>query len=269
MKTFEDDFAYFKEMLEEWEPFTFARFSDGELYMLQNKTYILGEGKTQVGDVLHGHHYDKEDHREFIPGKHEFFRKSLQASIEYSAPGYYKGVCCPCCVPLADSNEMKSWATDQTPEETLRPAREGNELTWSNLWVNANYPKFIREIVPILKHRDVAIVCNENADLSGLPFEVKKDFRVGHNCQVNDYGIIEEIKKWITESGVEDYVFLFSAASLSESLCHQLHEHEPGNSYIDIGTCLNKHMKLSIKRSYLEGYWGGSGNGDLIKRCRW
>lgn len=253
MKEFREDFRFFLNKLEDWENFTFARFSDGELFMLQNKKVVLAEGLTQVGETLHGCHYSREDHKEFLPGEHEFYRARLEDALRYEAEGYYKGICCPCCVGVENYQWMKS--------------RAGERISWSNLWMNSNYPLFVEKFLPALADRDVCLVCNENADVSGLPFVLVKDWRVGFNCQVNDYGLISEIADWIGDNEIEDHVFLFSAASLSEFLCHQLHEKFPENTYVDVGTALNRHLGLSVERGYLKGYWGGSGHPDLSKVC--
>jgi len=49
MKNFEDDFYRLLHLLKTREPFAFNRFSDGELYMLQNKEVILGDHMVKIG----------------------------------------------------------------------------------------------------------------------------------------------------------------------------------------------------------------------------
>ena len=56
-----------------------------------------------------------------------------------------------------------------------------SNLTFCDIFVNSNYKDYIDNFVKEYKNWDVVMVCNENADISGLPFEVKKDFRVGHS----------------------------------------------------------------------------------------
>jgi len=95
--------------------------------------------------------------------------------------------------------------------------------------------------------------CNENAKINKLPFSVEKDFRVGYNCFINNYSIIEEIKNWIDQNNISGYVFLLSASSLSNLLIHQLYKHCDTNTYIDIGTTLNHFLGIDGKRGYLTG----------------
>ena len=93
-------------------------------------------------------------------------------------------------------------------------------------------------------------VVNENAKIEGLPFNVIKDFRIGDNCIINDYHLVEDVKKWIDENSITNYVFLFSASSLSNFMVHQLFDHNDTNTYIDIGTTLNPYMGMQGRRGY-------------------
>ena len=72
----------------------------------------------------------------------------------------------------------------------------------------AEIPRFIEEIIPILSDKKVVFVLNECANIEKLPFKVVKDFRIGSNCFIDNYGIIEEIKNYITENDIIDHVFL-------------------------------------------------------------
>ena len=115
------------------------------------------------------------------------------------------------------------------------------------------------------------MVVNENVNIEKIPFPVKKTFRIGDNCMVNNYNLIDEIKEYIEKENIENHLFLFSAASLSNFLNHQLYEFNDKNTYMDIGTTLNVFYGFQIDRRYLLGYWMGDVNGrqDLMKKCIW
>jgi hypothetical protein len=121
---------------------------------------------------------------------------------------------------------------------------------------------------PLFNNFKTVFICNKRAELSVLPFVVK-DFRVGYNAMVNDYGLIETIKHWIDDNKIEGYLFLFSASSFSKMAIHQLYEHCDRNTYIDAGTTLNPFVKLSLDRTYLRQFWLGEKGGDLNKICIW
>jgi len=58
---------------------------------------------------------------------------------------------------------------------------DDEHLTFSNLFINANYPRFMEEYIPVLQKKKIVFVANENADLSKLGLNIIKDFRIGSN----------------------------------------------------------------------------------------
>lgn len=245
MKTFKGHLNLIKQLLLKKEHFAFSRFSDGELRILQNLEtridsdfYQIGESKYQVAP----NSYHPEDHKHWVPGDHEFHRTKLMDAFKHKQKNYYVGLSCRCCVGQEDFNQQITWR-----------GGDDEHLTWSNLFVNSNYPIFMSEIVPLFKNYKVVYIVNENAKLENLPFKVDKDFRVGYNCIINDYGLIDEISKWIEDNNIENYLFLFSASSLSNMMIHELYSKHNNNTYMDIGTTLNWFLGMKGSRDYLNG----------------
>ena len=256
MKNFEGDFYNLLNLLKTREPFAFNRFSDGELYILQNKELILDAEQVKVGQNITEGIYQAEDFKRFHPEEHSFYRDRLVA-FKFKKRNYFKGLSCRCCV----GDENFQWQLDFHGEYD-------ENFTWANLLVNGNYAKFIREMYPVFNEYKAVFVCNENADLSVLPFLVK-DFRVGYNAMIQDYSLIERIKSWISENNIEGHLFLFSASSLSKMAIHQLYEFCDRNTYIDVGTTLNPFMDMRIDRTYLKSFWLGAKGSDISKICIW
>lgn len=245
MKTFKGHFQLIKNLLLKKENFAFTRFSDGELRILQNLETRIDNSFYQIGDVKYQvaqNTYHPEDHKHWVPGEHEFYRTKLMDAFKHKQKNYFVGLSCRCCVGENDFKQQVDW-------------RGGDDefLTWSNLFVNSNYPLFMSEIVPIFKDFKVIYIVNENAKVENLPFKLEKDFRVGYNCIVNNYDLIEEISKWIEENKIENYLFLFSASSLSNMMIHQLYSKFSNNTYMDIGTTLNWFLEMKGSRDYLRG----------------
>jgi hypothetical protein len=257
MKNFREHFNNFKRKLREQEHFAFSRFSDGEMYILQNKELKLDNDLIQIGERKQGGVYQAPDFKHFDPKEHSFYQQKLVESLQYKQPNYYRGISCSCCV----GKEQFDWQVDLA-------GGDDETLTWANLWVNGNYPFFIREILPIFYSRDCVFIGHEDAKLDKLPFFVK-DFRVGYNAMINDYGKIEDIKNWIKEENIENHVFLFSASSFTNLAVVELFREFPNNTYIDIGTCLTPMMDMPTHRGYLEAFWGYRGGKDLQKICVW
>ena len=256
-KHFREHFGMFVNKIQNNEPFAFARYSDGELFILQNKVLKLASDVYQVGDSKHMSIYKNEDHKEFNPEIHTQFRERLIEAYKHRQSNYYKGISCSCCV----GKEAFDWQIDLH-------GGDDESLTWANLWVNGNYPLFIMNTLPILYSKDCVFVGHESADTSKLPF-IKKDFRVGYNAFINDYDKIEIIRKWIEENNITNHVFLFSASTFTNLAVYELFRDFPNNSYIDIGTCLTPMMSMPTHRGYLEAFWGYRGGQDIQKICVW
>jgi len=244
--------------LKRGENFAFSRYSDGEMLIMQNKHLKLDSEKTIVQGEKAGIGYDKSDHKEFDPEKHGWLREHLIEAYKHHQDGYYVGLSCPCCV----GKEQNSWMKE------LRGS-DDEHLTWANLFLNSNYPLFLNHVLPLLKNREVFIVCNEAADIENLPFPTFMSATVGSNAMINDIDIIARLSAYIELEKYENVVFLFAAASLSNLAIYELYKVFPRNTYIDIGTTLNPHMKLPVARNYLKGYWLNSGNTEIHKECVW
>ena len=138
--------------------------------------------------------------------------------------------------------------------------------------INGNYSLFVSMMIPEFKNRDVILVCNKNATFDSLPFKVKKDFRIGSNCMVNDYHLIEEMKRYISDNNIKDHIFLFSAATLSNFLIYELYKEFDQNQYIDIGSSLSPLLGLQGWRGtrvYLRCYWDGENNNIINQEDSW
>ena len=256
-KTFYGDFQAVLAKLKNDEHFAFARFSDGELFILQNKQVKITGTETIVDSEKKNNGFPSHDHKDFDPSKHQESRELLLESFKYVQDNYFRGISCRCCV----GEKNFKWQFDQM--------YSFKGLTWSNLLMNSNYPDFLSRFLPELRKKKVVMIVNENAkfDNPDLGLDIIKDFRVGYNCFVENLGLIEEIGNWIDKEDIYDHVFLFSAASLSNVLIHQLFKRYPENTYIDIGTTLHPLLGLKAERGYLKQYWEEPHG--RYKTCEW
>jgi len=255
MKTFKGDFDKLLNKVQNQENFAFSRFSDGELFILQNKELILGDNLIKVGNKRQPGGYTKEDHKHFKPEEHQEQREALIAAFKHNQEGFYKGISCRCCV----GQKSFDWQ--------LRALGGYNEhLTWSNLPMNSNYPDFLSKMVPEFSKRPVVMVCNKMCKLEELPFEVTKDFRIGSNAFIKDFPLVQTVYDFVKENDVEGHIFLFAASSLSNLIIHALYKDFSENTYIDIGTTLNPLMDMRMDREYLTRHWGGHGG---LQECIW
>jgi hypothetical protein len=247
-KDYKQEFDTFLSKIKNKENFAFSRFSDGELFIMKNDKVVLAPGFFITGTRVGHNVYTKEEQKEFIPGKHEFYRQKLIESFQFKHENYYKGICTKTDV----GEEDFQWQLD------LQGSTNIDNLTFANLFINSNYPRYVEEVVPLFSDREVIYIVNENADLSGLPFEVKKDFRIGSSCMVNDYDTVEKVKNYISSNNITDHLILCSAASLSNFIIHECFKENSNNTFLDIGSSLNPYQNLEgwkFTRGYLTSYW--------------
>jgi hypothetical protein len=254
-RDFTKEFYYFLNKVKNKENFTYLRFSDGEMFILQNKDIILSSTQVKIGNEQNskgpGHPiYDKKT---FNPVTHSDFRNKLVESFLYKEKNYYVGISCKCCV----GQEYWDWQLENLEKDS-------DHLTWSNAFVNSNYPLFMKEFYPEIIKRGATIICNEHADLSEFNW-VNKDFRIKDDS-FTDLSPILDIKNYIKENKIENELFLFSAASLSNVAQYELYKEFPNNTYLDIGTTLSYEWKIPAKRGYLNEFYSGSNN---YKKCIW
>ena len=252
------DFWLLLEKLKNGEPFAFTRFSDGEILVMQDKKLVLESNYVITGDVKHNFGYAADDYKNFDPSEHGFVKDALLESYAFKKPNYFVGGVCKGC--NCASAQYVPWMREKYGEFD-------EQYSYANLFVNSNYSNFVNHYIPELQNHKVVMVCSQNADLSEMPFEVVKDFRVGRNCIVNDHHLIQKMGDWVESEKITDHIFLFSASSLSEILIYNLFKNYDQNTYIDIGTTLHKQMKLSLKRGYLDAYWSRRPHVSLATSC--
>ena len=80
---------------------------------------------------------------------------------------------------------------------------------------------------------------------------------------------LDDLIQYTDENNIQNHLFLFSASALSETAIHQLYNHCDKNTYLDIGTCLNHFMNITIDRNYLRGFWLNSGETDIRLINQW
>ena len=76
-KDFSQEFDKFLGKVKEGENFAFARFSDGELFILKNQKVVLAENYFITGDRLGQGVYPAEEQKSFIPEHHKFYQQKL------------------------------------------------------------------------------------------------------------------------------------------------------------------------------------------------
>jgi hypothetical protein len=261
-KTFRGEFDKFVGKLQEKENFAFGRFSDGELFMLQNKEVALAENHYITGELRGIGKYTPEEQKHFKPEDHKFYRDKLEEAFKCRKNNYFKGI----------SGRVDVGEEDFQWQLNLYGEGDEEHLTFANVFINNNYPRFLTEVVPHFTEREIIFVVNEAANLEGLPFAVKQDFRIGSNCMIDSYETVQKVKDYLDTNNIKDHIILCSAASLSNYVIHECYKEHEENTFLDIGSSLNPYMNLpgwQYSRAYLQHWWLGRTNQYGIKEDVW
>ena len=261
-KKYLDDFYILHDKLTKKENFAFVRFSDGELFIIRNLHLTIEENvSTLDGKVIAKANYTIEEKKNFDPKLHQFYRNQLIQSLKFDKNNYFKGIPCSCCSGKKEVDYIKNQINLNI------------NTTFSNLLINANYTNFINLFIKEFQNKNIILIANQNANISKLPFKCQKFFPIGENCFVNDNDLYDVLLKYIKDNDIKNYVFLFSASSLSNVLIHKLYDKYDNNTYIDIGSSLNPYLDLKgwkSSRGYLMEYWYDTKPKLHIKRkCFW
>ena len=171
-------------------------------------------------------------------------------SFRFQHPDYYVGIGCPCCIGMKDFK----WMRDNSGQPVWN-------LTYNNIFVNANYQPFLLEILPILMEKNSILIGPEEAESKVGTFG-EFGFPVSQNAWVFAEDYIHTLERLITQRS-EPSVFLFSAGPLSEVLIHRAMLISTMHTYIDIGSTLDPIIFGKPTRGY------HSGSGTAHKICHW
>ncbi len=83
VKNFKTDFFKLHGKLKNKEHFAYSRYSDGSLFVLQNKKLVLASDHFQIGDKVTPNHYFPEDYKLFDPEVHQFNREKLIDAYQF------------------------------------------------------------------------------------------------------------------------------------------------------------------------------------------
>jgi len=242
MKTFKGDFDLFVNKIKNNEHFALSRWGDGELMILENKPIDL----RHKGDGEFRHDPTSESSLKM--------RDVLIKSYTHKDKDYYIGVACQCCVGKEKFDYMRK-LSDQSERN----------LTWANIFVNSNYKYFLNDLLPALDGKKVILIANEKgfSNKDNLPFKVDQYYCIGTDAWISNSDLTYKLMMDIGEFNMRDYVFLFAAGPYANILTYELWKYNRNNTYIDIGSTLDKLLGLTVTRLYLQGAE------TLNKTCIW
>lgn len=223
---FKRDFFEIMRMIVEADSMAFSRAADGEANILKNNTIGNKDGWLYKRD------------------RNLIFRADLRRSLQCTDSGFIYGISCTCCDPVNHEFLLAQLKTDR------------GHMTYSNMWVNANFPLFKEYFFKTMKasKKDIVICTNKKAKISNLDtFMPIKDFiPIPGNCVIYWEKNRDYIRALLDLKGstYNKAIFLFAAGPLSEILIHELWLANPQHTMLDIGSSLDPILFNRKSRSY-------------------
>lgn len=223
----------FINLLKSKKPCSFVRFSDGEIEILRNRYLEINGGKTVFRGREFKNSFPDFDSKKFDPRIHQNIRKDLLSSALFRDKNFFKGI------PTSHNDALKD-------REFLLRLNGGyhTNMTFSDLFLNSNYEKYRKELVPLFEnYENLYVIANYRAKPIGILTNAKHihipdNFFATYDDVVED--VFEQIKN--VENGS---LILSSASSLSNVLGHRLYLINPNITFLDIGTSINDLLSLS------------------------
>lgn len=203
--------------LQDYKPFAFVKYADGERAILENRELKNCDGW----------HF-KDQH---------LVHQDLNESIDYYADNYYYGISCK--ISDADSNRFY--------KERLKGRLD--KITFADMFVNANHKPWIYFLSNWnKKDRTLAFIHNKDGDASALPFHVDRSVLIpAHALDWYQEDKIDILTYLLT---LEEDIIFCAAGPLSEIFIHFLHSHNPNKIYIDVGSSLDPWLLGRSTRHY-------------------
>lgn len=212
------EFNKFWKKIESNENFTLLRYGDGERAIMTGKSVKAQEGwqsPEKIGNLGH----------------------SLLSTLNLKEDNVYYGISCPCCDP-----EAYYWYSSRI---------ENKNRTFANLWVNKNYPNFIRRFNKL--NRDAVLIANYRA--KGHKFgnlNILAYYEIGDDCisfwENEAPKMLDKIKKDFGSKN--NILYVVSAGPMAEPIITELYKSNPNNCYIDFGSVIDEYYK-EVSRPYM------------------
>lgn len=250
-------FRHLEKLLKARTPFTFIRFSDGETEVLKNESLRIAEDGVFWSKGTFTNPYPKFDFKDFNPNRDAEFREDLLASARFSGDNYFKGV------PTRHNASPKE-------KQMLIELNTGTDhnLTFADLFLNANYKNFRKRIVPLFQSLgSLAVVAN----FRSRPNKMLSSARLVR-VQDNFFSNYAEMRDSALRNLLDlppNSLVLSSASSLTNILGHRLFISRPDLTFIDVGTSVNDFLglEMGIRAYHLEiSPWSAS---NFLQKTRY
>jgi hypothetical protein len=222
-KSFKEYLDYYTNLMESDHPFTYTRWGDGEIAILDGSPI--------------GEQYLVWQNREwkFPQGGESRLGRDLAEVLKVQGPDIHFGLPCRCCSGDYYYNRLIHGIT----ESPIGPV---------SLFINNNYKYFLQWLTTLNgKGKSVSLLVNHMAGdkLDKFPFKVQHFWPAPDHCVEVYEEKKEELLASVREfanSMTKNLVFV-SAGPLSEVFILEMWKANPTNQYVDVGSALDQFTK--------------------------
>jgi hypothetical protein len=221
------DFDFFWEKITHNMNFTFTRYADGEVMLMKG---------IPVGPETQAFKIDNWS----APASITKAGLDLLESIKHTEDDYYYGISA-----LNDNIDDHFFL-----KKNIKQSEKN--LTFVNLWINANYRKTMKNYCSL--KRDVILICNEKAKKENFPFNVVSIKPFPNNCiDFWEYNSEKYILDLLLEYGnFKNQLFFVSCGPISEIIIDKLYKNNPNNTYVDVGSSIDEFVHGYQTRPYMD-----------------
>ena len=225
MKDFNKDFKYFTDLINSNTNFAYTRYADGEVAIMEGR---------QIGHGSQAFHVDKWESPQGLTR----VGRELLETLEHTEENYYYAI---------------SSHTDRVDDYQflINRIKVPANITFANLWINANYEKMKSFYINFKKQ--AYVICNQKAKKESFPFPVLEVFSFPDNCihYWEQYGddYINQLTEYVKQ--VHNKTFFISCGPVSEIIIHRLYTTNPNNQYIDVGSSIDEFVHGQKTRPYM------------------
>lgn len=237
LPTGKGDLDRFEQFVQMHIPFTYVRFSDGEIELLRNRRLSIDGGVTEFRGRRFANQFPNFDQKHFDPRSDQAIRCDLMASAVFRGSTYFKGI------PTSHNDAI-------IDREFMLRLNGGftQQMTFSDLFMNSNFLRARSLFFPFLAEffKDILVVGNWRCELMGYLakgrlIKIPDNFFSSSLYQ----STLQEVMAKLLEAP-KSALILSSASSLSNIIGHRLYCHRADLTFLDIGTTLHDLMGLQL-----------------------
>lgn len=222
---FKQDFEYYTGLILSENNFAYARYADGQVRLMKGQS-IGANTQAFISDKWSS------------PAKLTQVGRELQQTLSHLEENYHYAI-------SAHSDSVEDFTY-------LRERIHNKNITFANLWINANYQKMKKFYFQLKK--ECYVICHHSAKSQNFPFPVKEVIPFPNDCvrywEGKGKQYLARLNKRLRN--LSNQTFLISAGPVSQIIIDYLFKQNINNKYIDVGSSLDEFIHKGMTRPFMD-----------------